>query len=334
MTQTDAIFLIILNWNGKKDTIQCLQSLQRVKYPKLTVVVVDNGSTDDSLQEIKSSFPTVALIENKKNLGFAEGNNVGIRYALEHGADGVCLLNNDTVVDPLFIDAFAAAASQHPKAGIFGAKIYLFDKRDHLDHLGGIWNPRRAAFDFVGLQALDDPHLYGKVQSLDYVCGAAFFVKREVFTTIGLLEPSFFLIWEEADFCSRARSAGYEILSIPDAKIWHKGSASFIHKPHSTYFWWRNRLLWIERNCSQKEKTTLYKTVLIKEIFHIAKLKWIKSMELFLFGFCFSESKQKKKKEKLLQYKAAWQGITDFCKKKFDDAPSWIYKTSNTLIVK
>lgn len=298
------IALIILNWNGKKDTLECLDSIAKLDYKNFETILVDNGSTDDSV----ASFPPhITLLKNKDNLGFAEGNNVGIRYALERDFDAVVLLNNDTVVDPKFLSGFVNSGQP-----LQGAMIYLYQEPDRLDHLGGTWNPRTASFDFIGLRAKEIP----EDPAVDYLCGCALFIHRKVLETIGLLESKFFLIWEESDFCFRAKRAHFSLHICREAKVWHKVSASFTGgKPHSTYFWWRNRLLWIERNCSRSEKFSLYLRVLLPEIFHLYKLFAIKSI-----------FPSKKKKEKLLQYRAALTGVHHYICRRFGNGPSWIYK--------
>ena len=112
-----SISIVVLNWNGRDDTLACLESVERISYPNFRVIVVDNGSADNSVAAIRAAFPKVELIETHANLGFSGGNNVGIKRALEHGADYVLLLNNDTVVDPGLLDAFAATAKRLPDAG-------------------------------------------------------------------------------------------------------------------------------------------------------------------------------------------------------------------------
>ncbi len=379
------IYIVILNWNGKEDTLACLSSLERVLYAPFRTVVVDNGSTDGSIEAIRAKFrqeplakipapekskilsqfagagsspnpasgdileesrtrwpdskmaqkgnfaaagifasgSQVTLIENGKNLGFAGGNNVGIRLALVEGADAIFLLNNDTVVDPYILQAFASSLLNHPEAGIFGAKLYLHNEPDRFDHLGGRWNKKRAAFDFVALREKD---IGQEHPALDYACGAALFVKKEVFEAVGLLEENFFLIWEEADFCVRARRAGFLSLLSTDAKVWHKVSASFVGgKPHSTYFWWRGRLLWIERNCTFSEKIRLYTRVLIPEIFHIWKLSILKSAQLKLNSLISPGRDQTQKREKIVKYRAALQGVKDYLFRRFGSGPAWIY---------
>jgi GT2 family glycosyltransferase len=315
------VYIILLNWNGKKDTIPCLESLTKVKYPSFETVIVDNGSTDDSVSAIKQSFPDITLLETKKNLGYAGGNNVGIQYALDRKADFILLLNNDTIVDPEILDAFVKQAELHPKAGIFGSWPKRFYEPELLDHLGGKWNLKLGKFDLIGYKEKECRY----EGELDYVTGCAIMIRREVIEKIGLLEPDFFLFWEEADFCMRAKRAGFQIHVCPEAKLLHKVSASFIGgAPHSNYFWWRNRFLWIERNCTPKEKRTLYWKVLLPEIAHIYKLRCLKTLQLALLKLFKNELGEREKK--LRCYRAATQGFQDYLFRRFGNGPSWIFK--------
>jgi GT2 family glycosyltransferase len=326
------IAIIVLNWNGKKDTLACLNSLEKLSYPHFETIVVDNGSNDDSVPAIRAQFPHVHLIENQTNLGFSEGNNVGMRVALEHNAQLLFLLNNDTIVAPDILERFIEMFQSNPQAGILGAKIFLHDQQDTIDHLGGTWNPKTGTFTFIGLREKEDPSRWQTPQEIDYVCGAGLIVKREVVEKIGLLEPRFFLIWEESDFCFRARRAGYLTFTCPQAKLWHKVSASFVGgKPHSTYFWWRNRLLWIERNCSTRQKWNLFLFVLGPEILHMLKIRLLKTIQLFFIKWFTSEASLQEKRLKLLKNRAALCGVRDYLLRKFGNGPSWIYQKTPEL---
>lgn len=326
---TPKIAVILLNWNGCNDTLACLESLKAVTYPSLEIIVVDNGSKDDSVFHIFKRFPEIKLIETGKNLGFAEGNNVGIRAALQNSPDFVFLLNNDTIVAPDVFEGFVTTFSQFPKVGILGAKILLFDQKEIIDHLGGNWDKKTGTFAFVG-QRKKENAIENHPQEIDYVCGAGMMIKKEVIEKIGLLEPRYFLIWEESDFCFRAKKAGFVTMTCPKSKIWHKVSASFVGgKPHSTYFWWRNRLLWIERNCPLSEKWRLSFTVLLPEIFHLLKIKILKECQLFLFRPFSNPSKCQERKKKLLNNKAALCGVRDYFFRRFGNGPSWIYTRSS-----
>lgn len=254
----------------------------------------------------------MTLIETKKNLGFAEGNNVGIRYALEQGAEIFLLLNNDTVVDPDIVNAFSIALIQHPEVGIWGAKNYLFDSPTQLDHLGGIWNKKTGNFDLIGYR--ENGEGWQLTHDLDYVCGCSLLIKKEVIDAIGLLEPRFFLIWEEADFCNRAKKAGFSIRSCLEAKIWHKVSASFSGKPHTSYFWWRNRLLWIERNCARPERWRLRWAVIAPEVLKLTKLFLLKALQNWIKPTDKRVAEQKR-------YRAALCGVRDYLLRRFGNRP-------------
>ena len=120
------VAIIILNWNGKKDTLECLESVRKIDYQNFEVIVVDNGSSDDSLKAIQSKYPEICILETGENLGYAGGNNFGMRHALQNGADYILILNNDIIVDSQLINSFIDASALIPKGGIFGAKIYYY----------------------------------------------------------------------------------------------------------------------------------------------------------------------------------------------------------------
>lgn len=313
MSRPAKILILLLNWNGKKDTLECLASLKKVTYSNFQTIVVDNGSTDDSVAALRRAYPDMPILETGANLGFAGGNNVGIEWALRHHAEWILLLNNDTVVAPDFLDAFLAAAAAQPKAKILGAKILRYHQPKVVDHLGGYWNPSMA--EFLPLEAGQIDHPYFNMQKADYVCGAGLLMHRSVPEKIGLLEPNFFLFWEETDFCCRARRAGLEVWTAPEARIWHKVSSSFIGgKPQMQYFWWRSRLLWIERNCSPEEKKDLYKKVIIPELWKMARRYVIKSI--------FSS-----KRDKVRRLKAGCAGAIDYFRGRFGNCPDWLLKS-------
>jgi len=316
--QLPKIFIILLNWNGKKDTLECLASLQKIDYPHFQPLIVDNGSTDDSISAIRSAYPHIPILETKANLGFAGGNNVGIEWALAHHAEWILLLNNDTTVDPSLLTAFLAASREQPKAKILGAKILRYRDPAVIDHLGGLWDGQKGEFISPDSGKPDHPHF--AMQPADYVCGAAFFMHRSVPATIGLLEPRFFLFWEESDYCYRAKKAGFEVWTAPEAKIWHKVSSSFTGgKPHMHYFWWRSRLLWIERNCSLEEKNKLYRKLIVPEVWKMARHYLWKS----LFGFGSSHRKN------LRRDRAGCMGVIDYFRGKFGNCPNWLSKNSS-----
>lgn len=253
------ISVVILNWNGRDDTLACLDSVSRIEYPSFDVIVADNGSDDGSVSAVREQFPGAHIIENGANLGFAGGNNPAISYALTSGADFILLLNNDTVVDRSILAAFVDAAARMPHAGIFGAKIYYFTKKNTLWYAGGWWNQRDLRFGDFGANEIDYGQ-FDEISTTDWVIGCALFARAEVFKNIGLLEEKFFLNYEEIDFCFRARRAGYDCAYTPFARLWHKVSASFggDDSPLKIYFNERNRLLWAQRNMSFSIQLRMY----------------------------------------------------------------------------
>ncbi len=329
LAEMPKIAVIVLNWNGLQDTHACLESLEKLTYPNFETIVVDNGSTDGSVPILKERFPEVLYMETGENLGFAGGNNVGMRLGLKRGAELLFLLNNDTVVSSDILERFVETYRSHPQAGILGAKIYLFEERDTLDHIGGRWNPKVGMFDFIGQRQKEDGVQWQRPEEIDYVCGAGLMVRRSVVEAIGYLEPRFFLIWEESDFCFRAKRAGFLTLTCPDAMLWHKVSASFVGgKPHSTYFWWRNRLLWIERNCPFREQFSLYLRVLIPDILHMLKIRLIKKMQLFVEMRLRPRGDFREKEQKMLKNRAALCGVRDYFLRRFGNGPAWLYGKS------
>lgn len=259
------VCVVVLNWNGWADTIECLDSLDRVRYADLEVLVVDNGSTDGSVARIRASRPGAQILETGANLGYAGGNNAGIKTALANGADFVILLNNDAVVDPEIVTELVRAAEEVPHAGVFGAKIFHFGDDQQVWYAGARWDD--AALEFKILK--HDPAGHGTAFPTDYACGCALMVRRSVIDAIGCLEPKFFLTYEETDFCYRARRAGFEVVYVPAARVWHKISASFggQESPLVSYFMTRNYLLWTERNLSKRRARAARKHLL-------RRLKW------------------------------------------------------------
>jgi GT2 family glycosyltransferase len=257
------VAVVVLTWNGEDDTLACLASLGRVEYDNLSVVVVDNGSADRTVLRVRTEFPEVAVLETGANLGFAAGNNVGIRHALDRGADYVFLLNNDTEVDPELIRHLVDAAERDASAGVLGPKVFFFSHRDRLWYGGG-WVQRWAgASGHIALGELDRNGSSDPVET-DYVTGCALMARASVLRQVGFLEPAFFIYWEDVDLSVRIRRAGYRALYVPKAVLWHKvsraygGSADYGFfyggRPHgpesgaSLYLGTRNNFLFIERN--------------------------------------------------------------------------------------
>lgn len=306
------IYVITLNWNGKEDTLHCLESLKHMVTPH-TVVIVDNGSTDDSVETISKAYPNYHLIETGENLGYAEGNNIGIQYALDQGASHLLILNNDTIVTTDFLENFLKR-----DLPIQGGKGHLMEEPFILDLLGGNWNSKTGKMEIIGRR--DSPAIWTKPIILDYISGAAMFIKAELFNNVGLFDPTFFLIWEEVDWCFRAKKLGYPSYVCPEAIYFHKKSASFNQRGHTTYFWWRNQLLFLEKNFSRAVRKKWTKAIL-KESFECFKVY----LHLFFRHLFFQ--KNKKCTNRFIYCKSVYAGVRDYLLRRFGNCPSWILKS-------
>lgn len=240
------VAIIVLNWNGLVDTTACLESLARLDYPSYEVVLVDNGSTDGSPTVLRKQFPKLTFIETGANLGYAGGNNVGLRYAYEHAADYALLLNNDTELDPAFLRLLVDACEAAPTIGIAGPTIYYHAQPDVVWSAGGRVNWRNADTTMEGIGQRDEGQFGAAPRRMDFVTGCALLIRCEVIQRVGLLDERFFLYYEETEWCIRAARAGYTIVHVPTSKIWHKIS---IQKqevtPYIVYYSGRNRLLFL-----------------------------------------------------------------------------------------
>ena len=238
-----SVWIVIVLYNSYADTADCLKSLESATYPDLHVALVDNGSGDGSGERLRREFPRVLHIRSDENLGFAGGCNLGIRAALDSSADFICLLNNDTLVDPGFIEPLVERAARNPEAGILGGKIFYADPPDLLWFAGGRIDSRRGLTSHRGLDLPDGP-IFNRPGAVDYITGCLFFVRARLFRDLGLLDERFFMYAEEVDFCLRARRAGYTSFYEPKSVIWHRVSRSMggAYRPLFWYYQSRNLL--------------------------------------------------------------------------------------------
>lgn len=215
----DRVAIVVLNWNGSKDTQLCLSSLRQLNHKNYEVIIVDNDSSDDSVDRIRCDFPEVTVIETGDNRGFAGGCNRGISRALSNGADFVWLLNNDTIVDAEALQSLVKKAQEDRRIAAVGSAIYSMEEPHRLQAWGGghvnFWLGRSRHF----LVPMPD-------DAVDFITGASMLVSRKALESVGLLDEQFFMYWEDADFCLRLRKSKWKLAVAGDSKIWHKGSAS------------------------------------------------------------------------------------------------------------
>jgi len=237
------IYVIIVNWQRPDDTIACVRSIQREEILDLRLLVVDNGSEDDSVQQISAACPTAALLSLPQNVGFAGGYNAGIDDALTQGADYVFLLNNDTVVEAGAMAALIQTLEQDKRWAIAVPKICYYDRPDRIWAAGARWDFFPPRVKMVGFGRRDGPRYSGQ-HELEYATGCALLCRRDVIEAVGGFDPDFVNYQEDYDFCYRVREVGYRLVYVPQAVILHKVSRSLgTASPTRWHYLGRNTVL-------------------------------------------------------------------------------------------
>lgn len=209
--------MVVLNWNGWRDTSACLASLQQLTYPDFRILVVDNGSTDDSVTRLRQGFPGLALLQSGTNLGFGGGCNVGIREALRTGADYVWLINSDARVAPDALSHLVELAQARTDVGAVGSVIFDMQDPGQVQAWGG---------GLVNLW-LGQSHHRLTPGPVDFVSGASLLLRATALQDVaGFDERRFFMYWEDTDLGFRLRKAGWSLAVAPKSHVWHHQSAS------------------------------------------------------------------------------------------------------------
>ncbi|HEY3216982.1 MAG TPA: glycosyltransferase family 2 protein [Candidatus Eisenbacteria bacterium] len=222
------LVVVILNWNGLADLRTLLPKLEACRSPAgwmVEVLVVDNGSTDGSVEALGRDFPTIDVLALPENRRFAGGNNQGLRRALGAGADAVLLLNNDTEPDERLLEHLVLALERDPKAGAAAPLIYFQAPSRRIWYGGGRCVPALGLVAHRALRAQDRGQ-FRQVETTGYLTGCCLLARREAWERVGLLDERYHIYAEDADWCLRARAAGYRLLFVPEARLWHKVSAS------------------------------------------------------------------------------------------------------------
>jgi len=245
----DKVFIIVLNWNAPGDTTECVESLEKAGPTGRTVVIVDNGSTDGSVEMLKNRFPKIEILETGKNLGFTGGMNAGIKYAIAAKASHIILLNNDTVVDPHFAEELVDAAKKEKRAGLLTSKIYFYDRPEVISYAGAWFNELLGWGRQRGYNEVERNQFEG-VEETQRPSGCALLATREFIERVGLLDETFFCYCEDTDWSMRARAAGFKVLFVPASKVWHKESVSTggAATAISLYYNVRNTLYCLDKN--------------------------------------------------------------------------------------
>ncbi len=241
------VICVILNSNHKDDTLGCLASLARSTYERQECIVVDVASSDGSAEAIRATFPKVEVISLSENRGYAGNNNVGISVALDKGADWIFVLNEDTVVGRDCIAQLVTVGETDPCIGIVGPMVYHYDEPQVIQSAGGMlgryWESQHLGKNEPDRQQFSDPH------AVSWISGCGLLVRRSVVEQVGLLDERYFIYWEETEWCIRAGKAGWRVIHVPKARLWHKGvRRDYRPAPHVTYYFTRNKLLTLAKH--------------------------------------------------------------------------------------
>ncbi len=294
------ITIIVLNWNGHKDTVECVESLLKIKNPKCEILIVDNGSNDGSERILRERFPELTFIQTGKNLGFAGGANAGIRHALKKGAEYVILLNNDTIVDPDFAGELIKAAEGFKDAGILCSKVYFYDRPDVIWYAGAGFNSWLGWGRMRGYNLRDDGR-FDRTEETGRPCGCSLMVTREFCEKTGLLDEEYFCYCEDMDWGMRAKKNGFKVLYVPSSKAWHKASRATggASTGISLYYTVRNTLKCLDKNMPLP---------FITRFFRYAGVAVTSLLSLFTMGV-----------PKALGLKRIYQGMRDYFQGRFGE---------------
>lgn len=242
------VYVVVLNWNNYEDTKKCLESLRRATYSNLKIIVVDNGSADESGKRLRQEFTQHPFVFNKGNLGFSRGCNPGIRVALEDkDCAYVLLLNNDALVPPGFLEKAIQRAEGDSRVGLVGGKVLHSPESKVISYAGGHIDRWRGRVVIRGFNEKDRGQ-YDEACEVGFVTGAFMLIKREVLDKVGLLPEEYFFGVEEWDYSLQAQRAGYKLYYVPEFVAYHTGDGShWNYDPRINYVGYRSKLIFQEK---------------------------------------------------------------------------------------
>lgn len=273
------IYIILVNYNGYKDTKECIESLEKINYENYKIIIVDNASKDNSLELLNRNHCSHIILDSRINLGFSGGNNIGIEYALKNGAEFVLLVNNDTIVNEDILSNMIKTFEKDSNTGIVGGKILLYENKEMISHAGGYIDMFKFTTVHYGMGAAYNDEQYNYEREVGFVSGCLMLIKREVFEKVGLLPEEYFMYYEDTDFCLRVIDSGYKIFYNPRAEIFHKVSMSSGGEDSPFFIKWntRNRIIFMNKY--------KHKVIGIKFIFSLLYVYLTRYIRYMLYTF-------------------------------------------------
>ncbi|MBN1867106.1 glycosyltransferase family 2 protein [Candidatus Sumerlaeota bacterium] len=310
MPDSPSVAVLILNWNGERDTIEAVDSLSSSDYVSFQTIVIDNGSRPESRDEIRRARPDAEIVENGANLGYAGGNNAGLRLALERGAAYCLVLNNDAVVDPTTLTRLVEAAESDSTLAVVGPRVYRYDDPDTPFYPAWRIDWRRWLFHRV-----DEDGESGDIADVDYVQGCAMMIRSRFLREQGLFDERFHLYCEDADLCVRAQRAGWRTVELRTARIRHKGyGSSSKESPLKTYYSLRNQLLFIAKHAPKRNRPLLRAQLLTFGVGHYA-IRALKSLGRGDFRRGFAT------------LRAVARALLDWSLGRYGAGPRWLFRS-------
>ena len=254
MNKAPKVYVVTLNYNGLDWLKDCLDSISNLNYTNFNVLLVDNGSADNSIKFVKENYDDIEILENKSNLGYSEGFNRGINYAIKNDAEYILIMNNDTVIDKDALTQLVKTATTDSKIGFVSGKVYYHSKPNTFQTVGRLSDPHTIVGPHVGSYE-EDIGQYDKIKDYDFIDDVFMLVSTDTIKETGAYDKDFFLQYEETDWCIRVRKAGYRIVYVPEAKIWHKGTLTSggTYSPINTFYNARNRTIFMKKNSTQSQ---------------------------------------------------------------------------------
>lgn len=254
------VSIIILNWNGVKDTIECIEALEKITYTNYDIIVVDNGSTGDDVEILERKYgERICIIANDENYGLSKGRNIGIRHALDDKAEYVQILDNDVLVASDFLIQLIDVAQSDPSIGIVGPMIYYYEEPNKVAYAGRYINYWTGFIRTRGVGEIDRGQ-FNDIVDVDCATGGTMLISREALATVGPLDENFFFWYEDVEFCTRVIKARFKVVLAPRAKMWvkkikkEKVSKNVETKEKvaiSSHYFIRNRFILMKKHCNR-----------------------------------------------------------------------------------